>query len=189
MKKLPGLIVSTAMFTINLIAPAGSANIDTTNPPLTTVDRVDLHRYLGLWYEIAKIPNTFQKKCAGGTTAFYTLRSDGKIDVTNRCTGGKGQAYQANGIARIIDAQSNARLQVSFVRILGISFFWGDYWIIGLDDDYEWAIVGHPKRKYGWILSRTPRLSESTFKRIFAILGEKGYDPAAFEMTLQPEKE
>jgi len=150
-----------------------------------TVSNVDLGRYKGLWYEIAKIPNRFQRKCARGTTAQYALRDDGKIDVINQCYTQEGKIIEAKGIARVVDSESNAKLKVSFVKILGLSLFWGDYWIIGLGDDYEYAIVGTPNRKYGWILSRTPALSQEKLEKIFELLQEQGYNPEDFIMTSQ----
>lgn len=149
------------------------------------VDHVDLERYLGRWYEIARIPNTFQENCVRSTTAEYTRREDGRIDVVNRCLQADGEVDEARGIARVVDEESNARLKVSFVRFLGRNWFWGDYWILGLGDRYEYAIVGHPDRKYGWILSRTPVLSEETLRVVFERLKGQGYDPAAFEFTPQ----
>jgi len=150
-----------------------------------TVNFVDLHKYTGLWYEIAKIPNRFQKSCAGNTTATYKLRGDGNIDVINRCTENDGSVNEATGIAKVADPKTNSKLRVSFVRILGISLFWGDYWIIGLDSNYEYAIVGSPDRKYGWILSRTPKLSQDRLNEIFGILRREGYNPDNFVMTEQ----
>jgi apolipoprotein D and lipocalin family protein len=152
---------------------------------LKTVDRVDLDRYIGLWYEIAKIPNPFQKMCTGNTTARYTLRKDGRIDVQNRCMKKDGTFTEANGIAKVVDKRSNAKLKVSFVRLLGLSLFWGDYWIIGLDEDYRYAIVGEPARKYGWILSRTPEFSPEQWEAANQILRDRGYDPKTFIKTRQ----
>ena len=153
--------------------------------PLSTVGQVDVERYAGLWYEIAKIPNRFQRTCATGTTAFYSLRKDGRIDVLNRCIKKNGTQITAKGIARVVDTRSNARLKVSFVRFLGISLFWGDYWIIGLGSEYEYAIVGTPSRKYGWVLSRTPTLQPEQLEHIFSQLRDNGYDPDQFEVTVQ----
>jgi apolipoprotein D and lipocalin family protein len=150
-----------------------------------TVPQVDLQRYAGLWYEIAKIPNRFQKKCAGHTTAEYTLRDDNKIKVVNRCVKEDGSVEKIEGIAKVVDKVSQARLKVSFFRPLGISLFWGDYWIIGLGQDYEYAIVGTPNRKYGWILSRKPQLSKDKLEDIFQQLREQGYRPEDFQMTPQ----
>ena len=153
--------------------------------PLTTVQSVDLNRYVGRWFEIAKIPNRFQKQCAGNTTAQYTMREDGKIDVLNRCRQADSSYTEARGIAKIVDTQSNARLKVSFVRLLGMNLFWGNYLIIGLDSDYQWAVVGEPSRKYGWVLAREPVLSDSTWQTVQALLIEKGYDPERFVKTVQ----
>lgn len=152
--------------------------------PPATVDHVDLQRYAGRWYEIARVPNRFQKQCAGDVTAEYELREDGRLDVVNRCTTRDGGLDEARGIAKIEDRSSNARLKVSFVRFLGISVFWGDYWILDLGDDYEYAVVGSPSRKYGWILSRTPTLDWRTLEGILNRLVQQGYEPDAFEMTL-----
>ncbi len=147
---------------------------------LTTVARVDLERYAGLWYEVAKIPNRFQKSCDANTTAEYGLLPDGRIQVVNRCRKANGNVNSVTGVAKVVDAQSNAKLKVSFVRFLGKQWFFGDYWIIGLDDDYRWAIVGTPGRKYGWILARSKTLDAETRATIDEILRKQGYDPAKF---------
>ena len=152
---------------------------------VTTVEHVDLERYAGLWYEIAKIPNRFQKKCRRGTTATYTLRDDGRIDVVNRCLQKDGKPDEARGIAKIVDTQGNTKLRVSFVSFLGWRPFWGDYWVIGLDEDYQWAVVGTPDRKYGWVLARTPALDETAMRQAFAILERNGYEREAFETSPQ----
>lgn len=168
-------IVPILFFTVE----EGAAKSD----PPKTVPSVDLSRYTGLWYEISKIPNSFQRRCAAGTTAEYSLLEDGKIQVVNRCYKSNGSLDEAKGVARVVDSQTNAKLQVSFVRLLGRNRFWGDYWIIGLDDDYRWAVVGHPKRKYGWILSRTPEITQEVRQGIDELLRKQGYDPAAFVDT------
>ena len=153
--------------------------------PPTTVKYVDLKKYVGLWYEVAKIPNSFQDQCIKNTTAKYTLTEDGEIKVTNSCIDEDGDLDEAKGIVRIVDKKSNAKLEVSFVSFLGWRPFWGDYWIIGLDDNYQWAIVGTPNRKYGWVLSRTPKLETQTMDKIFQILKDQGYDPRKFEIGKQ----
>ncbi len=151
--------------------------------PPKTVSFVDLNRYTGLWYEISKIPNSFQKKCAAGTTAEYSLREDGRIQAVNKCFKSDGSLKQATGVARIADSVTKAKLEVSFVRILGRNRFWGDYWIIELDEDYQWVIIGHPKRKYGWILSRTPEISAELRQQLKKRLRAQGYDPQNFVDT------
>jgi apolipoprotein D and lipocalin family protein len=151
--------------------------------PPKTVDYVDLKKYVGLWYEIAKIPNRFQSQCVKGTTAKYTLNGNGEIDVINSCIDEDNETDDANGLARVVDKKTNAKLEVSFVSFFGWRPFWGDYWIIGLDENYQWAIVGTPNRKYGWILSRTPKLEAEILDKIFSILKEQGYNPKDFEMS------
>ena len=150
--------------------------------PVKAVESVQLEKYIGLWYEIAKIPNRFQNSCYKNTTAFYELRKDGRINVINSCVKKDGSVIQAKGIARIADP-SNAKLKVSFVRFLGVSLFWGDYWIIGLDEDYRYAVVGVPSRKYGWILSRTPVLEDEDLLHINNLLINQGYNPDDFIKT------
>ncbi len=152
--------------------------------PVTTVQTVDLARYAGRWFEIAKIPNRFQKQCARGTTAEYTIRDDGRIAVVNRCIKEDGSTAEAEGVAKVVDTVTRAKLKVSFVSFLGWRPFWGDYWVIGLAEDYTWAVVGTPDRKYGWILARTPTLDESTMATIFAVIERNGYRRSAFEMSV-----
>lgn len=151
-------------------------------PPLTTVESVELPRYLGTWYEIASYPQRFQEGCTA-TTASYSLRDDGEIDVLNRCRKGglDGELDEAKGRARVVDERSNAKLEVSFFRP-----FWGDYWIIDLDDEYRWAVVGHPDRDYLWILSREPRMEPEVYEGILLRLKEKHYDTSRLVRTLQP---
>ena len=154
-------------------------------PSLVTVNQVDLSKYTGLWYEIAKIPNSFQGQCAYGTTAEYKLLEDGEIQVINKCFKSDGEPDVAEGLAKVVDKKTNSKLEVSFFSILGFRPFWGDYWIIGLDDNYQWAVVGSPNRKYGWVLSRTPSLPDETMQKIFSILKEQHYNPDSFEMSPQ----
>ena len=161
---------------------AASADEDAEANPVTPVANVDLTRYAGTWYEIAKIPNRFQEQCVRGTTAEYSLREDGRITVLNSCFKEDGGRDEAEGVAKIEDSVTNARLKVSFVSFLGWRPFWGDYWVIGLDADYGWAIVGTPDRKYGWILARTPTLDVGVLETVFAILEKNGYDREFFEM-------
>jgi len=152
---------------------------------LRVVPSVDVARYLGTWYEIASIPVSFQAFCAGGTTATYTLLPDGKIEVLNQCYTAEGKKKQAIGRAWVADKATNAKLKVSFVSFLGLWLFAADYWIIDLGADYEYAVVGHPNRNYGWILSRTSTLPEQVLVGIKARLAEQGYDVTRFRTTDQ----
>jgi len=153
-------------------------------PPLTVVDRVDLERYLGKWYEIASYPAWFQKGCTG-STAEYSLLPEGKIRVINRCRKDSldGPLKESKGKAEVADTATNAKLKVWF--------FWpfkGNYWIIDLSPDYQWAVVGEPSREYLWILSRTPLMEEAVYQGILERLPQKGYDPARLQRTPQPAK-
>jgi apolipoprotein D and lipocalin family protein len=173
------LIPATSLVWMACFSPSTTERLKL--PPLTTVDRVDLPSYLGTWYEIASYPQSFQRGCTG-TTATYTLRDDGDIDVLNRCRKGSLDAEEttARGTARVVDTVSNAKLEVTFFRP-----FWGDYWVIDLATDYSYAVVGHPGRDYLWILSRTPTMPESTYQGILDRLESKGYDTARLVRTLQ----
>ena len=150
-------------------------------PPLQSVARVDLPRYVGTWYEIASYPHRFQRGCVA-SRAEYALRDDGQVSVRNECRQGSldGPFKSVEGRARVVDPVSNARLAVTFFWP-----FWGDYWIIDLDPDYQWAVVGHPSRNYLWILSRSRSLDEALYQRIVAGLPARGYDPLRLQRTLQ----
>jgi len=150
--------------------------------PLEVVPYVDLGRYIGTWYEIATIPQRFQKDCVG-VTATYTLRDDGAIAVLNKCRKKTldGELKEANGKAWVVDKKTNAKLKVRF--------FWpfkGDYWIIELDPDYQYAVVGHPGRQYLWILCRTPQMDEFLYQDLLQRIANKGYDLVRIKRTLQP---
>ena len=171
-----------AMFLTLIIAAGGAALSGAETKPLDVVAHVDLQRYLGTWYEIATIPQRFQKGLVG-VTAHYSLRADGKIEVAN--AGRKetldGKVKSVRGKAWVVDKTSNAKLKVSF--------FWpfsGDYWIIDLDKDYQWAVVGHPSRTYLWILCRTPQMGPALYDELLGRIAAKGYDLAKIKKTLQP---
>jgi len=148
-------------------------------PPPQTVERVDLARYAGTWYEIASFPSWFQRGCTA-TTATYGLRDDGRVSVLNRCTR-DGEQSGIEGVAWPVDA-TNARLKVRF--------FWpfaGDYWVLALDPDYRWSLVGHPDRDYLWILSRTPRLDDALYAELVAKAQAQGFETSRLVRTPQPD--
>lgn len=154
-------------------------------PPLQPLQGVDLQRYMGTWYEIAHYPHRFQKDCMA-TTATYTLREDGQVDVLNRCRVGAldGEIKEARGIARVADEQNNARLEVSF-----FGPFWGDYWIIELAPDYRYAVVGNPGRDYLWILSRDPVMADADYAEILGLLKSRhAYDTGRLLRTMHDAK-
>jgi apolipoprotein D and lipocalin family protein len=150
-----------------------------SSPELKVVPYVDLDRYLGRWYEIALYPNWFEEGCFR-STAFYEKLKDGKIKVTNQCRmyGPNGNLNEAVGIANIGDGKTNSKLRVQF--------FWpfkGDYWIIDLDEDYQYAIVSEPDRQYLWILSRSPIMDDQKLDMLKAKILSKGFDLSYLEKT------
>lgn len=139
---------------------------------MQTVPHVDLSRYQGLWYEIVRLPLRWENKCAADVTATYTLRSDGKIDVLNRCRTANGKMSQSKGTARLAS-------KTGPTSKLKVTFFWpfsGNYWILDLDAEYQWALVGTPNRKNLWILSRQPHLDKVTIDRLLERARMMGFD-------------
>lgn len=181
MKRHAGLLA------LGALAAAGCGSTTTARldlPTLATVPHVDLNRYLGTWYEVAAFPHRFQRGCTG-STATYALRDDGEIDVTNRCRVETldGEEKIAKGRARVTDRTTNAKLEVTFFWP-----FWGDYWIVDLGADYEYAVVGHPSRDYLWILSRAPTLDAAVYDDIVTRLRAQGYEVERLKRTLQPAR-
>ena len=168
----PLMLSLTLTVALGVAAQAGAAA-----HPVTAVDKVELDRYIGKWFEIARYPAWFQRKCVGGVTATYATRADGRLDVTNQCRTADGTST-ARGIARIVDTTSNAKLKVRFApaALSFMPFVWGDYWILGLGPDYSWALVGTPDRKYLWILSRTPTLDDAQYRAATDIAIANGFE-------------
>ncbi len=172
---------------IAILIAAGVAIGAQTRPELKTVASVDLNKYAGKWYEIAKYPNKFQKQCVGNTTATYSLKPNGKIEVLNECLIKNGTTETAKGEAKITDTATNAKLKVRFAPKL-LSFLpmvWGDYWIIDLEPNYEYVAIGEPKREYFWILSRKPEMDDTTFQAILRRAEEQGFNPAKVARSRQ----
>lgn len=150
-------------------------------PPLEVVKNVDLKRYIGKWYEIARLPHSFEKNCYC-VTAEYQFTDKDYIKVINSCKKGssKGEISIANGKAFIVENSNNAKLEVQF--------FWpfkGDYWIIELADDYSYAMIGHPNREYFWILSRTPKIDDELYNSLLLKAKDKGFDITKIIKTVQ----
>ena len=149
--------------------------------PLETVEYVDVEQYMGKWYEIASYPTFFNTNCTA-TTAEYTLQNDGSVKVINECRIGSptGRLNRIEGTARVVDETTNAELKVMF------SFFaQGDYWIIALDDEYQWAVVGDPGRTTLFVLSRTPTMDDNTYEEILTLIRGSCYDPDNLVLTTQ----
>lgn len=146
---------------------------DATTPQ--PVAAVEVERYLGTWHEVARLPMWAQDSASVScedTTATYAARPDGQIGVLNRCLNALDgdRPREAQGRAYAVQGSGNARLRVSFFRP-----FYGDYWVIGLDPNYRWAVVGEPSRRWLWVLSRTPRLPEAEFERALGLARANGY--------------
>ncbi len=144
-----------------------------------SVATVDLVRYAGRWYEVARFPNRFQKNCARQTTADYSVRPDGDLDVVNTCLRADGGRKQARGRARLARRDGPAsQLEVRFAPgfLSWLSVVWGDYWILDLTNDYDAALVGSPDRKYLWVLARRPALDSETYARLVATAAAQGFE-------------
>jgi apolipoprotein D and lipocalin family protein len=141
-------------------------------PPLQVARYVDLDKYAGDWYEIARMPAPFEKECYA-TKANYTVNEDGTVNVVNTCHKHSPEGYlkKATAKAFVTDPVTNAKLKVQF--------FWpftGDYWILDVGEQYEYAVVGEPSRKYLWILSRTPQLDKSLLDKLLEKAGLQGFN-------------
>ncbi len=155
--------------------------------PLGVVAALDVPRYMGTWYEIAKYPNRFQKKCIADTRADYSLMTDGRVQVINRCRQGNGEMDAANGVARQVGGAESPKLEVRFAPAW-LSFLpavWGDYWVIDIDENYRLVAVSEPKREYLWILSRTPAVDAQSYAALLGRLAGNGFDLDRLELTPQ----
>ncbi|PKV66899.1 lipocalin family protein [Pontibacter ramchanderi] len=162
-----------------VVGAAIISSCSSTNAPLETVPNVDLERYMGKWYEIASIPQRFTRGCSC-TTAKYRLNAEkGYVEVYNSCLK-KGKVSDATAKAFPVEGSNNSRLKVQF--------FWpfkGDYWILELDPDYRYVMVGAPDRESLWFLSRTPTLDEATYARLEESAREKGFPVEQLHRTDQ----
>ena len=155
--------------------------------PLASIESLDVPRYMGRWYEIAKYPNSFQKKCVGFTSAEYALTADGEVSVANRCRLADGDTSEALGTARQIGGTTSAKLKVRFAPawLAWLPSVWGDYWVIDIDADYQLVAVSEPRREYLWILSRTPKVPDAAYAALLQRLNAKGFDLRKLETTAQ----
>lgn len=164
--------------------PAQAQDAGLTHP-LATISSVDVPRYMGKWYEIAKFPNRFQRDCVSDTSATYSVLPDGRVQVVNRCRQADGSEKRADGVARQLGGPTSPKLKVRFAPAI-LSFIpmvWGDYWIIDLDPDYRLAAVSDRKGQYLWILSRTPTVDKATYDALVARLAAQGLNVARLETT------
>lgn len=173
-----------------VLLPALVALLLSVTPPalaasdLPTVDHVALDRYAGRWYEVARLPNRFEKFCIGDVTATYGPLEDGRLSVVNQCRKEDGTIAVASGVAKLAEKNgSTSRLKVRFAPawLSFLPLVWGDYWVIALADDYSWSLVGAPNRDYLWILSRSPRMDQASIDMLLKRAKELGFDIARVE--------
>ena len=155
-------------------------------PALPTVPSLDLDRYLGQWYEIARYPNSFERDCARDVTATYTRNADGTVQVVNACRKADGSVMRAEGVARMTAAPAKLEVRFAPAWLSWLPLVWADYWVIALADDYSYAVVGEPARDYLWILARDPHLSAAALERIVAKLPDFGYEPEKLVRNPRP---
>ena len=155
---------------------APAAPVPSQHGGLSTIAALDVPRYMGTWFEIAKYPNSFQKKCVRNTRADYQAQPDGSVQVLNRCVTADGQTTEALGAARQVGAANSPKLQVRFAPawLSFLPMVWGDYWVIDLDPQYQLVAVSEPKREYLWVLSRSPKVESAAYQALRTPVGEQG---------------
>ena len=153
--------------------------------PLATITALDIPRYMGVWYEVAKYPNRFQKKCVANTSAEYRLLAAGRVQVINRCQKSNGEMIEAVGEARQMGEAYSAKLQVRFAPawLSALPFVWGDYWVIDLDNNYQLVAVSEPEKEYLWILSRQPQVPLEVYNALLLRLKAQGFDLERIELS------
>ncbi len=188
--KRKSLVLSFCAVALGMQASLAMSSDTATAQALQPIAALDVPRYMGTWYEIARYPNWFQKKCVSDTRAEYSLQADGRVQVINRCREQNGEMSEAVGMARQIGAADSAQLEVRFAPawLSFLPMVWGDYWVIDLDTDYRLVAVSEPGREYLWVLSRTPVVDAQAYEALLARLAERGFDPGKLERTLQQGK-
>ncbi len=179
--------IYSIFFSAYILTFSFSAYGQVSDAQVKTIPSLDVQRYLGTWYEIAKYPNWFQKKCISNTKAVYSARADGTLKVLNSCKTSDAEVSEAEGTARQIGAKDSAKLEVRFAPawLAFIPMVWGDYWVIDLDPQYQVAVVSDPHREYLWILSRTPQLDKKVYEDTLQRLQAQQFDIRKLEFTTQ----
>ena len=156
-------------------------------PPVNTVASLDVPRYMGTWYEIAKFPNRFQTKCVANTRAQYLAQADGSVQVLNSCTTTDGSTIDALGQAKQVGSSTSPKRQVRFAPawLSWLPMVWGDYWLIDLDTDYQLAAVSDAKREYLWVLSRTPQVNPKAYDALATRLQAQHFEVQKLDRTPQ----
>lgn len=179
--------IYAALLSAYLLALSFSTHGQVNDVPVKTIPSLDVQRYMGAWYEIAKFPNWFQRKCISDTKAVYSARADGTLRVLNSCKSADGNLLEAEGTARQIGAKDSPKLEVRFAPawLSFLPLVWGDYWVIDLDPQYQIAVVSDPRREYLWILSRTPQLDKKVYEDVLQRIQNQQFDISKLEPTSQ----
>lgn len=167
-----------------ILVPALAAN---PPQPLQTIQSLDVPRYMGTWFEIAKYPNRFQKQCVRNTSAEYSLQKDGSVKVLNRCQLASGDMEEAQGQARQLGGVKSPKLEVRFAPawLSWLPMVWGKYWVIDLDPEYQMVAVSEPSREYLWVLARTQQVDKAKYDALLQRLKAKGFDLNKLELSPQ----
>ena len=156
-------------------------------PAVTTIASLDVPRYMGTWYEIAKFPNRFQAKCVANTRARYLAQTNTTVQVLNSCETADGSIIDALGLAKQVGGETSPKLEVRFAPawLSWLPMVWGDYWVIDLDADYQLAAVSDSQREFLWVLSRTPQVSAKAYDALLERLKAQHFDVSKLERTPQ----
>ena len=182
--------VGATLLALGALACVAAYGAQGPSAPVEAIPAVDLDRYAGRWYEIARLPNRFQDDCTCCVTATYTAREDGRLTVVNECRTRDGKPKAVEGEAKLASVDGPAsKLKVRFApRFLSVfGFVWGDYWVLDLAEDYSHALVGAPNREYLWILAREPSMDEETYAGLLERAGAMGFDVTGIQTTAHGE--
>jgi len=183
-------LITALCFSLSAWAPLASAQAqssDASSAPLEAITSLDVPRYMGTWYEIAKYPNWFQKRCIANTSATYAVQPNGMLQVLNRCQKEDGSMSEALGAAKQVGDANSPKLEVRFAPawLSFLPFVWGNYWVIDLDPQYQLAAVSEPSRKYLWVLSRSKTVEPKAYEALLQRLKQKGFNLDAIEISKQ----
>jgi apolipoprotein D and lipocalin family protein len=169
------------------LASAQAPSAEIAPAPLEAIASLDVPRYMGTWYEVAKYPNWFQKRCIANTSATYAIQPNGMLQVLNRCQKEDGSMSEALGAAKQVGDANSPKLEVRFAPawLSFLPFVWGNYWVIDLDPQYQLAAVSEPSRKYLWILSRTKTVEPTAYEALLQRLKQQGFNLDAIEISKQ----
>ena len=183
-------LVAALCFSFSAWVPLASAQApsgEISPAPLEAIASLDVPRYMGTWYEVAKYPNWFQKRCIANTSATYAVQPNGMLQVLNRCQKEDGSMSEALGAAKQVGDANSPKLEVRFAPawLSFLPFVWGNYWVIDLDPQYQLAAVSEPSRKYLWILSRSKTVEPKAYEALLQRLKQQGFNLDAIEISKQ----